>query len=26
VRLVSADGSIEEQFWINGTEIVAPQL
>jgi hypothetical protein len=26
VRLVFADGRIEEQFWINGTEIVAPQL
>jgi hypothetical protein len=26
VRLVTPDGSIEEQFWVNGTEIVAPQL
>jgi len=26
VRLVFADGSIEEQYWVNGIEIVAPQL
>jgi hypothetical protein len=26
VRLVFADGRIEEQFWINGREIVAPQI
>jgi len=26
VRLVFADGRIEEQFWINGREIVSPQI
>lgn len=26
VRLVSADGRIEEQFWINGREIVSPKI
>jgi hypothetical protein len=26
VRIVFADGRIEEQFWINGREIVAPQI
>ena len=26
VRIVAPDGSIAEQFWVNGTEIVAPQL
>lgn len=25
VRLVCSDGRIEEQFWINGSEILVPQ-